>query len=613
MMPLIDNVSSRGLWNHRATRIFIGLSSLQLTSLADAQVPFENLPTLPPIEDSPGTSEANVPPLPELPTLPPISPDPAITPSTPPSVPPLPEEPELPGLPPLDPSVNQISPSPALKNSNPLVPGSDLVPSPSLPETEFRTPEQNRPDSWRVEAAEDEAPSFLDDEESSESSAGEADAFIGSPVETATGTSLNGAPRDVETEGWGFGLRLLEAYTSNLQLAESDGDATLFTQISPSASFRSAPEGRARTILAASYTPALTFYHSGSEGNTLDHSLESVLTYGGERLEISLTGRYQYLHAANRFTGSFSRSIDKELSVSGRYDYSDKTSLFSDLSWLDRKDDAGEFGGSRIFTWNLSGLYNYSSKLQVGPAFRYAQNNVSAVGTSKSYSLGAELRYQYSEKVSTAATLGLERSSLPGGDSEYAPTFTARLDYKPSPVLRFRGEVRYETIPVTQAITPLRGDSATGSRIGVIDNDDDLNGVAADGGSQLNTVLSVSYRPTQLWRLRASVTRRTAPSLTNPGQSLINNSLNLGASRSLGEDELGIGLAFADTSVEGELRGDSIGLSGDQDFRQLSIFYTRPDTFLENLNFTGELTYSETSGSIEFDQTAAALTFGYLF
>lgn len=581
---------------------------------APAQDLLETVPELPPIEE-PSVVPENLPPLPELGET-------SVTPVTP-STPAVPTAPTAPAAGDENPFIPQLpasdSPSfiPSLPDdqggNNSFIPSSEFIPgsstqAPGLPDSD----PLNSPDLLTSEANEDPtAPSFLEGNNNTDSNRSRPEALQG-----LNGTSFNGQVRDADTEGLSIGVRLIESYTSNLNIASQGGESTLFTQLSPSFSYRSAPDGRARFIIAATYTPTFSVYHSGAEGNTLDHELEANLTYEGERLVVGFGGAYSLLNAANRFTGNFSRTITNTYKIDASYELSEKTSIFSALEYqtraasvADQPMQDGLLSGnpdSTVFSYNLSALWNYSPKLRVGPALRYANNDSDALGSASSIGLGAEVRYDYSAKTSLAGTIGFEQTSFPGQSDEILPTGTIRVDYRPSPVLTWSGELRFEAIPLTEV-----NNIGNNNNLGF---EDGLNGAASDGDSQVNATIRVNYRPSQLWSITGSFSHRTAPSFTNVGQNIVDTSFDLAVNRTVGRGFIGLSLSQSFTDFQSS--GNPVNMNGfeieDQEFRQIRLNYTTPSLY-EQLSLTAELSYSESTGNLSFDQTQASISLGYTF
>lgn len=605
--------------SHRAP-IAIGLSCLLAVAFA------QDLPELPPISDEPA------PPLPELPSLPelPASPEApagggggggALD-----ELPPLPQAPLEPTLPSSDLLIPGSQGAGPLQDDNLLIPGDDLVPSPAVQSSRggITTPSSDAfSDSDGVDNDGNGDPEFLDGQEEEDD---DDDSVANDPFGNQSQLSFNGQARSEDTEGWGFGIRLLETYTSALSLGLGDGndDGTLVTQISPSVSWRSAPEGAADYVVAAAYTPALSIYHSGSEGTTVDHDLDLRGTYDSEILQVQLSAGYLLLNAPNFFTGGFGRSIQKEIVAEANYAYSDRTQLNTNASFQDTRDDSGEFGQNQLFTWSIGALYEVSDRLQVGPNLRYAVNETEGFGEASSLGLALDSRFAYSDATNIDVGLGLERSEQDGGSDNVSPTANLSLRYRPSPIWQFRGTVRYETIPVTQVNNPVAQNNTVGgagnlANQGGVDNNF-LNGASVDGGSQFNASLGLSYSPTEDWRFNGNISRRTSPSFTNPGQSLINNAISLGANRLFGEATLSTSVAYSLTTFEGEVTAPPAGEpirpgdnNEDQKFIQFAVFYTQPQFFRENLTFEAQFNYSETTGGISFDQTVASVGLGYVF
>ena len=429
---------------------------------------------------------------------------------------------------------------------------------------------------------------------------------------------LGGAPNEVsdlldkddfgfeekrKQEGFGLNINITEAYSTNLEIREDNPSATVFTTVSPTLTFQSAADGTAINIIKFDYGADFNFYHSGEQEDNINHSAEFIYSHTGSRAFVELGATYTQENSSNRLTETFSETTGFSTSVDFSYVIGASTSLYANAEYFERSNNVSSSGDSSLFTAAVSALWQSTATINLGPSLRYAYNDSDSIGTSESTALTLEARYRPNKRTAITINAGVEASSFEDGDTEYAPASSIRISYAPSPIWKFTGDLRYESIPVSEINSQTFGSSVLGGSAF-----SELNGAGADGGQQINGSLGVVYRPDEEWRLTATFTYRTAPSFINVDESLIDTTINLGASRRIGGGMASARYSYSLTEFESGSGPDR----EDQQFQLVSLDYSHPDIY-KGITFRGGIAYSQSSGGREFDQTLASVSFGYQF
>jgi hypothetical protein len=411
--------------------------------------------------------------------------------------------------------------------------------------------------------------------------------------------------RDNNTEGLVLSIGVTENYSSNLELDETDRLSIFYTSIEPGFSYRSAPSGGATNVLAFDYGVGFDIYHDDAVDDATNHRVATILTHNGAKLTSEFTGEYLRSTEASRFTESLSENTTASARLNLNYKLSAKSKLSASASFSRAESDAGASNVSDLFGASLSGLYIFSPKLSLGPSLRFASSNSDATGSISSLAIGADVRHRPTQKIFLQSTFGVESVNLPQDGSETSPTATFSAQYSPNPIWSFKGEVRYEAIPIN---------SRSSSTIGRVPGQDPLerlNGPSSDGDQQLNTSLSLSYTPGNDWRLNATFNHRTSPSIINPDESIADSSVGLGVSRNFGKSELSLRLSNSTTEFEGLALGTD-GTGGDQEFQQIALYYDYPELF-NGFDLNAGISYLENTGSRKYDEVGVSVSANYRF
>ena len=405
-----------------------------------------------------------------------------------------------------------------------------------------------------------------------------------------------------ETEGFSFFIDGTSSYSSNLELRENNEESTWYTTLSPGFNYRSALSGRAVNTITADYLSDFNFYHDNAIDDTINHDLNVAYTHRGSRALLELKTSFLQETDSSRFTDTLTESTNLEGSLDFAYKMSAKTNLYASAEFSTRENDISPRGDSDLFTTSISALWDYSSKTDLGPSLRYANNSSGATGDSESVALTLEARYAASKKLNLVINAGIEASTYNDDDTEYSPAGSLRATYTPNPVWQFTGDLRYQAIPVSQLDSETFGGAFSGGGF------TELNGAAAGGGQQLNGSFGVVYSPGQLWRISSTISHRTAPSFINANESLVDTTFNFRVLRRIGDATLAGRYSFSTTEFEGE----GAVVQEDQDYHQFGINYNHPDLFKE-VSFRVGIGYAVSSGGRDYDQTSASVSFGYRF
>ena len=411
--------------------------------------------------------------------------------------------------------------------------------------------------------------------------------------------------RDNNTEGLVLSIGVTENYSSNLELDETDHLSIFYTSVEPGFSYRSAPSGGASNVLAFDYNAGFDIYHDSAVDDAINHRVATILTHNGAKLTAEFTGEYFRSTEASRFTETLSENTTASARLNLNYKLSAKSKISASANFSRAESDAGASNVSDLFGASLSGLYIYSPKLSLGPSLRFAKSESDATGSISSVAFGADARYRPSQKIFLQSTFGVESVDLPQDGSETSPTATFSAQYSPNQIWSFKGEVRYEAIPIN---------SRSSSTIGRLPGQDPLerlSGPSSDGDQQVNTSLSANYTPGNDWRVNATFNHRTSPSIINPGESIADSSIALGVSRTFGKSELTLRLSNSTTEFEGLALGTD-GTGGDQEFQQIALYYDYPE-LLNGFDLNAGISYLENTGSREYDEIGVSVSANYRF
>ncbi|MDB4538034.1 hypothetical protein N9230_05425, partial [Akkermansiaceae bacterium] len=413
------------------------------------------------------------------------------------------------------------------------------------------------------------------------------------------------AGRDNDTEGLVLSIGVTETYSSNLELDPTDPLSVFYTTINPGVSYRSAPTGGAENVLAVNYNAGLEYFHTNRVDDATNHSLASIITHNGSKLFAEFTGEFYQSTEASRFTETLSENTTTSASLDLNYRLSSKTSLYASAEFRRAESSAGTANTNDLFGATLSGAYNYSPKLSIGPSIRVATSDSDTSGKISSLAFGADVRYRPTSKIQLKSTLGIENVDLPQGSSESSPTATLSVNYRPNPIWSFNGDIRYEAIPIN---------SRTNSTIGLLPGEDPLgrvDGPSSDGDQQLNATFGINYTPGTDWRVNATFAHRTSPSIINPGESIVDTSFNLGISRNFGKSDLTLRYSKSNTKFEGTTMGAATSRS-DQEYNQIALYYKYPELF-NGFDLNAGISYLENTGSRKYDETSVSVSANYRF
>lgn len=250
-------------------------------------------------------------------------------------------------------------------------------------------------------------------------------------------------------EGFLFGIGTNAIYDSNLFLQDDDGESDLQFTASPWILYSNAPPGGARFILNARYAPFVRVFLENSDLNTIDHSGNLSLSYEGDKTTFEAGGSASRLSSSDRYTGTFVEASNYGVFLGGTYQISQKTALAADWSARTTDYESGRFASYDAYALSLTGFWQATPLLRIGPTIRHTQTDSSNIGEREAIAFLLSLGYSLTGKVSLTAAGGIEFEDYERGTGDTEVQFTGQLaaNYVLDALWSFGASIRYQTIP----------------------------------------------------------------------------------------------------------------------------------------------------------------------
>lgn len=190
-------------------------------------------------------------------------------------------------------------------------------------------------------------------------------------------------------------------------------------------------EDKARGYIYGSYSPTATIFARHTAENVLDHDARLKAQMSLSYLTLDFSTTFQTLSGPDQDLGQrVSRSIFTT-ELSAQYDYSDRTSIESSLSFMLRN---YEFGLNSKEVENENWLnYEYGPKTTVGVGARFGYLEVEASPSQFYEQLLGRVEYKVTNKIRAIADAGVELRQFQDGGQQADPVFGLELDYRPFP------------------------------------------------------------------------------------------------------------------------------------------------------------------------------------
>ncbi len=414
----------------------------------------------------------------------------------------------------------------------------------------------------------------------------------------------SGAFREDGSEGFDFSFRGRETYNSNPRISEEGESGVFFTSLSPSASYRSAPNGRAVFVLAGSYSPTFNFYHGGDLNDNIDQRFRGTATYEGAKTFMTLGANFSVFNNSNRLAENFSRSTNRGVNFSAKHEWSERTELTAALDYVQRENSVSSIGNTTGLSAVFSALWEATPLINAGPSLRYARTSSDSTSSFQSISFLGRMDYDFSGKTNFSLSLGTEVVSGGSGvSSSISPTGSLRFDYELDEIWSVNGMISYEAISI---------DELQSSQISqdFLSNPFQQNaGSVEDQGQAVSASINLTYSPSELWEAWMSIRLRNSPSLINVGETIEDTTFSAGVRRSFGLSQLAFTYSYSSTDFVAS-GGSASSLS--QSFQVLLLSYSHP-SFVKDSSLSTNISYSENSGGRNFQQITGSVGLTYRF
>ena len=264
---------------------------------------------------------------------------------------------------------------------------------------------------------------------------------FGKPLEINAGKGIKG--------GLGGGISFQSTYNSNFFQSENDQESELSTEISPSIGYSTDPEGGARVLITAGYSPTAKNYLNNTNLSGVDQSGYASLVISGSRTVISAYGGYVQQSGVDRFAGGFVTGSQLSFGVSGTYQLAPRTSVFA--NWAPSLVDYGQSSiiGFSNYSASVGGSWAATELFNFGPSLSYSTSSSDNTGERNSWGFSMQTSYKAAETIQLAGSFGLQFSQ-DSRDSESAKTnFTGSLSatYKINELWSWSGSIQSGVVP----------------------------------------------------------------------------------------------------------------------------------------------------------------------
>lgn len=249
--------------------------------------------------------------------------------------------------------------------------------------------------------------------------------------------------------GFYFGVDASATYDSNFFLDADYTESELYGSVAPWVTYRTDPEGNAKYSFEARYSPDFRAYWNNSDLNGVDHSGNLAFKYQGSRTTLTAFVDYSEVSSADRLSGTFIQGSILNYGIKGTYQVAPRTSLQAAWTASSSDYDSGGRSGADVYTTQISGLWDATERIRIGPAIRHTLTESDQTGERDAIAGLLKVRYQWGERLFLDASAGLEfaKNSRQGGGREAGPAGGLDAQYVMNERWTFKGSVQYATVP----------------------------------------------------------------------------------------------------------------------------------------------------------------------
>jgi len=249
--------------------------------------------------------------------------------------------------------------------------------------------------------------------------------------------------------GFYFGLDATATYDSNFFIQQDYPESEFTTDLAPWALYRSDPEGGAPFSFEARYSPVFHAYWNNSDLNGIDHTGSVALKYSGARTMLTLFADYDQVSSADRISGGFIQGSILNYGIKGSYQLAARTALLAAWTASQSEYDAGARSGADVYTSQISGLWDATERIRIGPSLRHSLTQSDQTGERDAIAALVKLRYQWGERLFLNAAGGVEfaKNSRLGGGRDSGLTGGLEAQYVINERWTWKSSVQYATVP----------------------------------------------------------------------------------------------------------------------------------------------------------------------
>jgi hypothetical protein len=249
--------------------------------------------------------------------------------------------------------------------------------------------------------------------------------------------------------GFYFGLDATATYDSNFFILQDYPESEFSVDIAPWVMYRTDPEGGARLSFEARYSPVVHTYWNNSHLNGVDHTGEFFFRYNGARTDITAFASYEEVSAADRLAGGFIQGSILNYGIKGSYQLAPRTSLLGAWTASKSEYDSGGRAGADVYTAQISGLWDATERIRIGPAIRHTLTESDQTGERDAIAALVRTRYQWGERFFFDASGGVEfaKNSRLGGGRDAGFTGGLEAQYVLNERWTWKAAIRYANVP----------------------------------------------------------------------------------------------------------------------------------------------------------------------
>ena len=249
--------------------------------------------------------------------------------------------------------------------------------------------------------------------------------------------------------GFYFGLDATATYDSNFFILQDYPESEFVVDVAPWVMYRSDPEGGARLSFEARYSPVLHTYWNNSHLNGVDHTGDIAFHFKGARTDITAFASYDEVSSADRLSGGFIQGSILNYGIKGSYQLAPRTSLLGAWTASHSEYDSGARSGADVYTTQISGLWDATERIRIGPALRHTLTESDQTGERDAIAALVKVRYQWGERLFLDANGGVEfaKNSRLGGGRDAGFTGGLEAQYVLNERWTWKAAIRYANVP----------------------------------------------------------------------------------------------------------------------------------------------------------------------